>query len=502
MDNAAVKKQLSSKVYNYLMQGYNQQQADALAKKDLGIEDTLPPPRKEINKDTFSKPRYPEGHFDEVGSGDRIVSRFDIEAQSKIGKPFSGQYAEANPQLNQLLKSKNLTPEEFFNLKKLYQKKGMQKSDEDIAQELFSSKQHFSKERARQTLQSMPRHPGIKSPQELAQAQPGQKVDPKQRISKLRVRKEDLIKMAKMNLTEAQIRTIVKNTVVLAERKRYAKAVIKEHVKEQRRVSRLIESIIKEQENAGIWGGIKNAIGSAAQAFGIGQSTAKDTGMQQAQNELVKGIKQAQSVRQKFNSQIMKNAELVNQYHDSVMGVLQVFQQVGQALGPNAQKIGEEINQLLGQFHRDLESEKQGIDTYLQSLTKAAPEAKKVADKLNKAAAEGPQVGPGKTQVTQNPGFSPPSTAMSPGNLYKGQPGQNPGQNQMSGGSYFDKAKEDFRRFVTGKYGQETLMKMPEAALEKAFVKYLQKKHGSDAAEKYRTQSGSGNKGKSTKNSK
>lgn len=487
MDSAAAKKQLSSKKYNYMMQGYNPQQAEALAKKDMGLEDTLPPPRAEIDKSTVTGQRYPSGHFDELPT-DRVVSRFDVEAQQNIGKPFSGQYAQPNQQKSSLLKSKGITPEELHSLRSMYKKKGVQKSDEDLAQEIFQSKQHFSKERAKQTLSSLPRHPGVKSPEQIQQQATQKPQDIKQRISKLKIKREDLIKMSKLNLTESQVKAVVRKAVVLAERKKYAKKVIRENMKEQRKVAYLIETILEQGQNSGIWGGIKGAIGSAAQAFGIGQSTAKDTGMQQAQNELVKGIKQAQSVRQKFNSQIMKNAELVNQYHDSVMGVLQVFQQVGQALGPNAQKIGEEINQLLGQFHRDLESEKQGIETYLDSLTKAAPEAKKVAANLNKAAAEGPQVGPGQTKVAQGERRAMnPKVAMSPSQLYKGNPA--PQQAAVPQRGAQDSVAE-FEQFVSSKYGPEMMQKTSKKVLDKAYQKFMEKKYGTkDAESPYRSKS-------------
>lgn len=504
------KKAFSSKKYNYMLQGYNEQQAEALAKRDLGLDDTIPPPRTPVDKQTIMKHGYPQGHFDEIQS-DRTFSRFDVEASENIGKPFSGEYGKTDVKLDRILKSHQLSPEEFFNIKKMYQKKGIKKTDEQIAKEISSSrgqmvKKGFSLDKAANTLKSAPKpfaYSGITPPEQLSATPSGQKPDLKQKISKLRIRREDLIKMSKMNLTESQIKHVAKRAVIIAERKRYAKKVIKENIKQQKRVSRLIETIL-EQEQGGIWSGIKGAIGSAAQAFGIGQSTAKDTGMQQAQTELIKGIKQAQSVRQKFNSQIMKNAELVNQYHDSVMGVLQVFQQVGQALGPNAQKIGEEINQLLGQFYRDLESEKQGIETYLNSLSQAAPEAKKVASNLNKAAAQGPQMGPGKTKVAPGQkGTLNPATAMSPSMLSKTQQTSAlpPGQNQVYGGSQYDRARDEFERFVTNKYGAEMLSTTPKKVLDKAFQKFLAKKQEGEASFKYESgKSSASGKGKSKSN--
>ncbi len=478
--SADAKKQLSSKKYNYLMQGYNPQQAEALAKKDMGLDDTLPPPRAGIDKSTVSGQRYPQGHFDEIQT-DRVVSRFDAEASENIGKPFKGQYGQVDQKRASILKSTGVAPEELHNLASMYKKKGISKTDEELAQEISQSKQHFQKDRARQSLAQIPGRAGIKSPQQLAQTPVSPKIHPKQRISKLRIKKEALMKMKKMNLTESQVRTVAKRAVILAERRKYAQKVIKQNIREQREVSRLIGTILEQEAKPGVWGGIKNAIGSAANAFGIGQSTAKDTGMQQAQAELVKGIKQAQSIRQKFNAQIMKNAELVNQYHDSVMGVQQIFQQVGQALGPNAQKIGEEINQLLGQFHRDLESEKQGIETYLGSLEKAAPEAKKVAASLNKAATEGPQMGSGKTKVAQGTGaYVNPATATSPSQMYKGNaaPPQHNQQPQQRANSV-----QEFEQFVQSKYGPDTLSKTSKKLLDKAYQKFMEKKYGTKDAQ-------------------
>lgn len=464
------------------MQGYNPQQAEALAKKDMGIEDTLPPPRPETDKSTISKERYPQGHFDEIPT-DPTVTRFDREANQNIGKPFSGQYGQVDQKRAAILRMTGVAPEELHNLAAMYKKKGISKTDAELAQEISQSKQHFQKRGAPQ----MAPRVGIKPPEQLMQTPTSPKVDPRQRISKLRIRKEDLIKMAKMNLNESQVRTVAKRAVILAERRKYAQKVIKQNMREQKNVSRLIETILEQGENTGVWGGIKNAIGSAANAFGIGQSTAKDTGMQQAQTELVKGIKQAQSIRQKFNSQIMKNAELVNQYHDSVMGVLQIFQQVGQALGPNAQKIGEEINQLLGQFHRDLESEKQGIETYLDSLSKAAPEAKKVAASLNKAATQGPEMGSGKTKVAQGTGaYVNPTTGTSPSQMYKGNAA--PQQMQQMQQPQRPSSVQEFEQFVQSKYGPDTLNKTSKKLLDKAYQKFMEKKYGTkDASSPYKT---------------
>ena len=474
-----------------MLKGYDHDQAAAMAQKymeDIETSDTLPPPRAEIDKSTVSKERYPKGYFDEIPSNSKMT-RFDRELKKNVGKPFTGEYGKTDMKLDGILKSHQLAPEEFFNLKKMYQKKGISKTDEEIAKEISSSKgqmvkKGFSLDQAENTLKSTPKpfaYSGIKSPQQLAQTPASPKMDPKQRISKLRIKKEALIKMKKMNLTESQVRTVAKRAVILAERRKYAQKVIKQNIREQREVSRLIGTILEQEAKPGVWGGIKNAIGSAANAFGIGQSTAKDTGMQQAQTELVKGIKQAQSIRQKFNAQIMKNAELVNQYHDSVMGVQQIFQQVGQALGPNAQKIGEEINQLLGQFHRDLESEKQGIETYLGSLEKAAPEAKKVAASLNKAATEGPQMGSGKTKVAQGTGaYVNPATATSPSQMYKGNaaPPQHNQQPQQRANSV-----QEFEQFVKSKYGPDTLSKTSKKLLDKAYQKFMEKKYGTKDAQ-------------------
>lgn len=455
----------------YMHQGYSRPQAEQMAKQSLGIAQTIP----------------------SQGSSE-IYNPLDQPTQAK---PFQGQYANVDQQLASKLSQHGIDFQEFNNAKSFYAKKGIQKSDDQIIGDLGQAKQFQKQQQAQQAQQQTAQHfskiktgpmrPQVASPEQLQQ--PRQKVDPRSRLASLRIKREALTKMKQMNLNESQVRVIAKQAMLLAEKKKYAKMVLREALMEQKHSKRLIENLLMEGPLSNVWGGIKSAIGGAASAWGGAKDVARDSGAQKAQTEMIKAVKQAQSLRQKFNNQILKNAEIINQYHDAVVNALAMYQQIGGGLGPAAQKVGEEVNQLIGNLYRDLDSEKEGIDNYLKSLSQTAPESKKMADTISKVAGEGPEMGSGATEVAHDPAHV--GLASQKGKQFyknQGAPALRPraeGEEMRSGemADRFEREKFEFENVMRQKYGDQIVYTMDPALLGKAFAKFMKQKYGQEVPE-------------------
>lgn len=156
-------------------------------------------------------------------------------------------------------------------------------------------------------------------------------------------------------------------------------AVLKENIVEQIKVRNLTEHYLNEGPMASVWQGIKQAGTSAvdrltgksvtkdAQNVGVGENTKK------LGQELTKMIGKVNQMRHKFNSSILKNAEAVSQYHDLVQNLWQAYNQNLQVLGPFASQLQRQVQDAVGNFHYDLTSEKEQIDSFLNSLKDVKP---------------------------------------------------------------------------------------------------------------------------------
>ena len=150
--------------------------------------------------------------------------------------------------------------------------------------------------------------------------------------------------------------------------------VIKENILEQMKTKLVTEHYLNEGPMSSIWQGIKDAGSNVAGAMGLqsmagqAQNIGVDENTKKLGQELTKLIGKVNQQRQKFNASILKNSESVSQYHDLVLHLWEMYNQNLQALGPFGQQLQRQVQDAIGNFHYDLTSEKEQIDTFLQSL--------------------------------------------------------------------------------------------------------------------------------------
>lgn len=310
-----------------------------------------------------------------------------------VGRPDpvrqAAQAASATPKFDAELSKRGIPRQMFDAAAKHYLKQGLRKDPMEIMDELGQ-------------IQSMQKAnlPGMDQVKRMS-SQVGKRLVP----PPASIRRKESVKMKKANLKES-----VKRAILIHKQRSYLQEVVRQTLAEQVRVRNQAHYLLTEGPMGGIWQGIKGAIqgagagrrGTDQTAFqGATQGFAQGKAQSQAASELSKAMKQVSSHKQKFNSQILKNVEVMNQYHDAVVQALQIYKQVQPALGPHAEKMGQEIAQMLGQLHYDLESEKEQLDQFLGDLKKNAPEAEKSAKDVRKQSAVAPEMGPGATSVAQ-----------------------------------------------------------------------------------------------------
>lgn len=188
-----------------------------------------------------------------------------------------------------------------------------------------------------------------------------------------------------LTISKAQLKEAIKKGVQINERKKFIYETVKAQISEQVETRNLIESLINEgplsTAFAGIKGAAQGAVQGAKSAFGqarqgfqqaSAQQQAKDAqtqALKQAQKAVADAMKNVSSSRNKFSQEILKNAGLINQYHDAVVNLKQAADQAKSSLSqPEAQRIDSESTIALGQLYQDLDSEKRGIDTFLKDL--------------------------------------------------------------------------------------------------------------------------------------
>lgn len=149
------------------------------------------------------------------------------------------------------------------------------------------------------------------------------------------------------------------------------KVTLKEQVDARNTAQTLLEGPL-----ANVWDKLKGAGSAIGQKMGIGgapqqQMPGADDRSKQASQELTKIIGKINQYRQKFNSSILKNSESMNGYHDLVMNAVQMYNQSQGVLGPFGAQISRQIQDSVGNLVYDLKSEKDQIDTFLNTLKQA-----------------------------------------------------------------------------------------------------------------------------------
>lgn len=168
------------------------------------------------------------------------------------------------------------------------------------------------------------------------------------------------------------------NTMMATENKKMLTEVLKRQIIEQIQTKRTVERILSEGPLDSIWSKIKSAGSAVGQKMGLGGQLGRDANMAGARDQtnqmvqdLTKLIGKVNQNRQKFNSSILKNSQIVNSYHELVSGLVDAYQQSQHQLGPAGPQITRQIQDAVGNFVYDLKSEKEQIDMFLKQLQDA-----------------------------------------------------------------------------------------------------------------------------------
>lgn len=194
--------------------------------------------------------------------------------------------------------------------------------------------------------------------------------------------------MKQENLQKAVSKALVKEQKI-----RKSKGVIKEELRKQLKVKMLAESYLNEMNGlSSVWQGMKSAGNAFADKLGLGGMT-KQAGMsdaEKAHQEKVKkiqdyinsAIKKAEQARQKFNGQILKNQQMLEDYYKSVMAANQVYGQFVGTLGAAGQEPNRRIDELVNNLRNDLMSEIDQIKTMFDNWNLG--DVDKSLDKMHK----------------------------------------------------------------------------------------------------------------------
>lgn len=344
------------------------------------------------------------------------------------GPAFTGDVSDMNnPQFKIFLRQNNVSPDEFFHVRKQMPQATPDEVVKNVRMRQMAPTMLGMQQFAR-TRKTFPK-PG------------SQVVPPPTNLTRREGKAANMTK--KITLTEAQLKETIKRAVLIHEKKRVVQKIVTEQIREQMHVAKLCESLLKEGPLTGVWQGlkqgagalgkgVKQAFGGAGQAFAQGQAQAQaqqqmQQAVQAAQKQLQAAQKAVAQAKQKYNQELLKNAEVLNQYHDAVVNLYQTFQGVKDQLGPAAQQMEQDVMGALGQLQNDLRSEQSQIAAFMDQLQKSAPNVqmggrfgvgaaaqKKDQERRDKEASEygGSSMGmaanrPGMLQKSDNPNLQP-----------------------------------------------------------------------------------------------
>lgn len=175
--------------------------------------------------------------------------------------------------------------------------------------------------------------------------------------------------------------------ILMHEKKKVIAKLMKEEIVRQKHVLSLTENLLNEGPLSGLFQGIRGGaqafgkgITDTAQAFNSARMAGKASAQAQAQmksasNQLTSTLKAVAQARQKYSQEMLKNAEVINQYHDAVLNMVTTWQQIQPLLAQNpnvVEKFENEIMNSMGQLKYDLESEKEQLNAFLDGLKKEA----------------------------------------------------------------------------------------------------------------------------------
>lgn len=173
-------------------------------------------------------------------------------------------------------------------------------------------------------------------------------------------------------IKRANMKEAVSKAVLSERRRREAKSLLRENIQIQLETKMAAEICLLEMNGlSSVWQGVKDAARNFGDRYGfqaqkVGQSDAERAHQEKTKkinDFIMKHVKKAQQARQKFNSQILKNKQIVEEYHEAVMQANAVYGQYVGALGSSGMEANRLVDELVNNLRNDLMSEIDAIKT-------------------------------------------------------------------------------------------------------------------------------------------
>lgn len=170
----------------------------------------------------------------------------------------------------------------------------------------------------------------------------------------------------------------IKNILLYEVRRAKTKRILKEQIREQKKVQELAMYYLLEGPGTSVWQKIKDA-GSSFMGGMMGKSapqaqragaTQVDDRRKQVIQAIEKAIKDAEAQSRKFKSEILKSVQLMSDYHDAVMNAYSVYSRFANSLGPAGMQLNRQINDMLEALEDDLMSEVSQIEAMFKAAKK------------------------------------------------------------------------------------------------------------------------------------
>lgn len=195
----------------------------------------------------------------------------------------------------------------------------------------------------------------------------------------------------KISLTPKQLSEAIAHGIILHEKRKMVKRAVLSEATKQMKNKILIEKLMNEGPLGNAWAGIKAGTKSALSGLGQAWDSTKQAAAQGARAEhakeiaqshldqVQKGLQNVSKVRQKYMQGALKNTADIQSYHDAVLGLVNTWVGISQALGDEAGAIAlnkhkSTVASAVQQIAADFAEERNSIEQFLNDLKANAGE--------------------------------------------------------------------------------------------------------------------------------
>lgn len=174
----------------------------------------------------------------------------------------------------------------------------------------------------------------------------------------------------KIKLTKSQFKRSMITAIKLNESNKIVKQTVSATLIQEAKNKKYIEKVLKEGPLGNVWKGMKDA-GTAVmnKIPGIRQQNGQDLQLKTTIKHLSTLSGQVDKARSKFESELLKDTQIIGNYVDAVVALSRaVHQQTLGATSPEMAKIVATAQDKIRQLEADLESEKEAIESFIKSF--------------------------------------------------------------------------------------------------------------------------------------